>query len=121
MPQEMEETRTAMGWGVWHQAEKIADKMKAESSPFYIVFAAKPDKYDRRVIRAGFHCYANKPPMLLGLLVWYVDNMKGIFRFDSELSSPPDVPIDPKDLSDKASDVSERVAKKGKDLGVILS
>jgi hypothetical protein len=65
--------------------------------------------------------YYAKPPVILGILVWYVDNEKGIFEFRPELSAPHDVPLDPKLLSDKASDASASVAEQGEKLKVIVS
>jgi hypothetical protein len=59
--------------------------------------------------------------VILGILVWYVDNEKGIFEFRPELSAPHDVPLDPKLLSDKASDASASVAEQGEKLKVIVS
>jgi hypothetical protein len=65
--------------------------------------------------------YFSKPPVILGILVWYVDNKLGLFEFRPELSAPPDVPLDPKLLSDKASDASARVSLQGEKLKAIVS
>jgi hypothetical protein len=126
MPQELGESREAWGWDVWRMAENFANNMKKEKRPFYIVYAAKQDKiasekYGTGVYRQTIKAYFSRPPKVLGVLVWYVDNRKGTFEFVPELSSPPDVPLDPSLLSDKASDASERVAKQGKDMKVIVS
>lgn len=126
MPQEMGESRESWGLDVWKMAEDFANKMKKEMRPFYIVYAAKHDKvasakYGTGVYRQTMKAYFGRPPKLMGLLVWYVDNKSGAFEFVPELSSPPDVPLDPSLLSNKASDASDRVAKQGKDMNAIVS
>lgn len=123
---EMEEARSTWGWDVWKMAENFANNMKKTERPFYIVYAAKQDKpasdkYGTGVYRQTMKAYFNRPPKLMGVLVWYVDNKAGTFEFVSELSSPPDIPLDPSLLSDKASDASERVAKQGKVMNAIVS
>lgn len=124
--QEIGESREAWGRDVMQMAEDFASSMKHEERPFYIVYACKEDRGASNVLgRAAFKqamkAYYHKPPAMLGILVWYVDNRKGEFRFVPELSSPPDVPLDPALLSDKASDASERVALQGEKLKVLVS
>jgi hypothetical protein len=119
--QEIGETREAMGQAVWKMAEDFADNMKHEMRPFYIVFAAKPDRASGNRINQTIKAYFARPPALLGILVWYVDNSLGKFEFVPELSSPPDVPLDPSLLSDKASDASARVMEQGTKMGILLS
>lgn len=126
MAQEIGESRETWGKDVWRMAEDFANHMKAEVKPFYIVYAAKHDPHEsqrlgRGVYKQTIKAYYAKPPALLGILVWYVDNKRGIFEFMHELSSPPDIPLDPALLSDKASDASDRVASQGEKLKVIVS
>ena len=126
MSQELGESREKWSWDVWHMAEDFANNMKNEERPFYIVYAAKQDKFQSQRLKTGVYkqtikAYFAKPPAMLGILVWYVDNSKGIFEFKPELSAPPDVPLNPELLSDKASDASTRVMEQGKKLGTILS
>lgn len=124
MAQELGESRDAWGRDVWLKAEQFANNMKKEVKPFYIVYAAKQDriaseKYGTGVYRQTMKAYYSRPEPILGILVWYVDNAQGIFQFVPELSAPPDVPLDPSLLSDKASDASDRVAAQGEKLKVI--
>lgn len=126
MPIEMQEARETWGKDVWNMAENFANNMKKEMRPFYIVYAAKQDKiasakYGTGVYRQTMKAYFARPPKLMGLLIWYVDNKTGTFEFVPELSSPPDIPLDPSLLSNKASDASDRVAKQGKDMNAIVS
>ena len=126
MAQSIGESRETWGWDVWHMAEDFANNMKKERRPFYIVYAAKQDKPASEkqgvgVYRQTMKAYFSRPPKLLGILVWYVDNRSGIFDFVPELSSPPDVPLDPSLLSDKAEDASARVSEQGKKMNVIVS
>ncbi len=107
-------------------AEDFANNMKHERRPFYIVYACKEDKgisnqLGRSAFKQAIKAYYDKPPAMLGILVWYVDHRKGEFRFIPELSAPPDVPLDPSLLSDKASDASERVSLQGEKLKALVS
>lgn len=121
MAQEIGESRDAWGTDVWKQAEDFAEKMKSEVKPFYIVYACKPDNQKVGVFRQTFKAYYSRPPAIIGILVWYVNHPLGQFEFLPELSSPPDIPLDPSLLSDKASDASERVMEQGKNLKVLVS
>jgi hypothetical protein len=126
MAQEIGESREAWGWDVWRQAEDFASKVKNDAKPFYIVYAAKEDrgmsqKTGTVCFKQAFKAYYSKPPVILGILVWYVDKAKGLFEFKPELSAPHDVPLDPSLLSDKACDASDRVAEQGKKLNAIVS
>lgn len=121
MAQLLGESRDTWAMDVWNQIEDFANNMKSEERPFYIVYAAKQDRNKPEVFRQAIKAYFHKPAAMLGLLVWYVDNRQGIFRFVPELSAPPDVPIDPRLLSDKASDASDSVAAQGQKLNVLLS
>jgi hypothetical protein len=126
MAEEIGSARERWGWDVWRQAEDFANNMKSEDRPFYIVYAAKQDKLKskemgRGVYRQTYKAYYEAPPKILGILVWYVDNRKGVFEFKPDLSSPFDVPLDPSLLSEKASDALPTVMEKGKKLGVLLA
>lgn len=121
MTQTLGESREAWGEAVCKMAEDFVNNTKSDVKPFYIVFAAKPDKNKPSVMRQTMKAYRQRPPAILGILVWYVDNAQGIFEFMPELSSPPDIPIDESLLSTKSSDSFERVAQQGKKMNVILS
>src|ERR1043166_9201496 len=126
MAQEIGESREKFGWDVMKMAEDFANNTKNEVRPFYIVYACKEDrgmsnKLGRPAFKQAMKAYYHKPPAMLGILVWYVDHKKGEFRFVPELPSPPDVPLDPELLSDKASDASERVMEQGKKLNALVS
>jgi len=121
MATEIGEAREKWGMDVMKMAEDFANKMSKEVRPFYIVYACKSDKSDGSVFRQAFKAYYDRPPAILGILVWYVNHPLGQFDFVPELSAPPDIPIDPSLLSDKASDASERVAGQGKKLKILMS
>jgi hypothetical protein len=119
--QEIGESRDALGLDVWRKAEEIANQMKSDPKPFYIVYAAKSDKSDPHKIRQAFRMYRQRPPKLIGILVWYVDNAQGIFDLVPDLSIPPDVPVDESLLSTDRGDFSARVAETGQKMGILLS
>ncbi len=126
MAQEIGESREKFGWDVMKMAEDFANNTKNEVRPFYIVYACKEDRgmsnqLGRTAFKQAMKAYYHKPPAMLGILVWYVHHPKGEFRFVPELSAPPDVPLDPALLSDKASDASERVAAQGNKLNALVS
>jgi hypothetical protein len=126
MAQEIGESREAWGWDVLRMVEDFSNNMKKETKPFYIVYACKEDKgASQRLGRPAFKqvvkAYYDKPPALLGILVWYVDHAAGEFTFCHELSAPHDVPLDPRLLSDKASDASDRVSAQGEKLKALVS
>lgn len=121
MAQTIGEAREEWGWDIWHMAEDFAEEMKKEDKPFYIVYAAKQSTQYKGQFHQAMKAYYQQPQPMLGILVWYVDNGKGIFEFRPDLSAPPDVPIDPALLSDKAYDMSPRVAKQGEKLNVLVS
>lgn len=126
MAQLIGESREQWGWDVWRKAEEFANNMKSEKRPFYIVYACKQDKpasdkLGKGVYRQAMKAYYSRPTAMLGLLVWYVSNTEGKFEFIPELSAPPDVPVDPRLLSDKASDASARVMAQGEKLNVLVS
>jgi hypothetical protein len=126
MAQTIGESRDEWGMNTWLKVEEFANSMKKVKTPFYIVYAAKQDRpaserLGTGVYREAIKAYYKKPPAILGILVWYVDNKAGIFEFRPELSAPPDVPLDPNLLSDKASDASARVMEQGEKLKAIVS
>lgn len=126
MAQEIGESREKWGWDVWQMAEEFANNMKNEVKPFYIVYACKEDKgmsqkLGRFAFKQAMKAYYTRPPAILGILVWYVNHPLGEFRFLPELSAPPDVPIDPTLLSEKAEDALPTVMEKGEKMNVLLS
>lgn len=121
MTQKIGESREQWGLAVWQQAEEIANRLKSDEKPFYIVFAAKQDKSSPGTFRQAFRMYRQRPPKLIGILVWYVDNKQGIFRIVPELSIPPDVPIDESLLSKDSKDSFAAISEVGEKMGVILS
>lgn len=126
MAQEIGESREKWGWDVMNMAVDFAEKMKKEVRPFYIVYACKEDKPQSEktgsfVFKQAFRAYYDRPPAILGILVWYVNHPLGEFRFIPELSAPPDVPLDPSLLSDKASDASASVMAQGEKLKALVS
>ena len=126
MTQNIGDSRETWGLDVMKMAEDFANNMNQERRPFYIVYACKEDKgmsnkLGRPAFKQAIKAYYDKPPVMLGILVWYVNHVSGEFRFCPELSAPHDVPIDPSLLSDKASDASERVMAQGEKLKVIVS
>jgi hypothetical protein len=131
MAQEMGETRDSMAQDCWDRAEQIASVRKKDDKPFYIIFSAKPDPglkgakvrglYAAGGIRQTFKLSYDRPPFVLGMLVWYVNNPMGIFQFVPELSSPPDIPLDPSLLSDRKEDQFCNVMEKGKSIKILVS
>ena len=131
MTQTLGDTREDMAWAVWRKAEEIANDHKKEVKPFYIIYAAKPDPALKGAIvnglvasggiRQTFRLSYERPPAMLGILVWYVDNAQGIFEFQPHLSAPHDVPVHPSLLSDRSEDQSTAVMEKGKKLNVLVS
>jgi hypothetical protein len=125
MAQEIGESREAWGMDVMKMAEEFATNTKADR-PFYIVYACKEDKgatqrLGRPAFRQVMKAYHSRPPAMLGILVWYVDKAKSEFSFVPELSAPPDIPLDERLLSDKASDASVSVMNQGKKLNALIS
>jgi hypothetical protein len=125
MVQEIGESREAWGLDVWNKASDIANNVKASDRPFYIVYACKEDKAQsehvgKAVFKQAFKMYKEKPPAILGILVWYVDEA-GDLLFQPDLSAPFDVPLDERLLSDKSEDTSERLSAQGEKLKVLVS
>ena len=121
MPTEIGEAREKWGKDVWELVENFANAMSKEVKPFYIVYACKPDPTYNAAFRQTIKAYYRRPVPLIGILVWYVNHPLGEFRFIPELSAPPDVPLDPRLLSDKASDASASISVQGEKLNVLVS
>jgi hypothetical protein len=131
MVQELGETRDSMALDCWKRAEEIAHARKRDVKPFYIIYAAKPDpalaganvcgNVASGGIRQTFKLSYVRPPFVLGMLVWYVNNPIGLFEFVPQLSSPPDVPLDPSLLSVRKEDQMESLMEKGKNINVLVS
>lgn len=115
------EIRDELGLETLKRVETYANKHKKLKEPFYIVVCAKTDRNKPGRINATIQHYFERPPAMLGLLVWYADSQKGILDFVPELSFPPDIPLDPSMLSNKSSDCFDSVAQKGEKLKVLLS
>lgn len=121
MAQELGESREKWGQDVWHMAEDFANQLKNEREPFYVVYACKPDRHKPNQFRQSFRFYRQRPPKIIGLLVWKVDHPNGLFEFIPELSIPYDMPLDPRLLSDKSEDSFASVAEVGKKMNVLLA
>jgi hypothetical protein len=126
MAQEIGESREAWGKDVMKKAEDFANNMKSEVKPFYIVYACKQDIPQSKKLGIGVYkqtmkAYYNRPPKLLGILVWFVNHPMGEFRFMGDLSSPPDVPVDESLLGTAKEDFLPSVAEKGASLNVLVS
>ena len=127
---ELGEVRESMAWGCWNKAESIAKENSNETEPFYILYNAKPDpnlsgsvvrgKACNGGIREHFQLVRERPPFILGVLVWYVDNQKGKFEFVPELSSPPDIPLDPSLLSTRSEDQQHGLMHKAKNMSKVI-
>lgn len=131
MVQELGETRDSLALATWNKAISIADDYKRKVKPFYIIYAAKSDPALQGAVvnglvasggmREAWRLSEARPPVMLGLLVWYVDNAQGIFQFIPELSCPPDVPLDASLLSDRKEDQFTDVMQKGKNMNILVS
>lgn len=126
MTQTIGESREQWGKDICKMAEDFANNMKQVAEPFYVVYACKQDKAQSErlgygVFKQAIKAYFKKPMPMLGILVWYADHKNGIFRFMPELSAPPDVPVDPSLLSEKAEDALPTVMAQGEKMGVLLA
>ena len=120
-----------MALDCWNKAEKIANDRKNDVKPFYIIYAAKSDpaligasvrgQIADGGIRQTYRLSYDRPPIILGQLVWFVNNPLGIFQFVPELSSPPDIPLNPQWLSDRKEEQFSSLMDKGKKLNVLVS
>lgn len=118
--------RDEMASDCWQIAEGIAEDRSHDPKPFYIIYSAKvdpalagADAWGKRVaggIRQSYRLSYDRPPFVLGLLVWYVNAPLGIFQFVPELSSPPDIPIDPSLMSTRSEDQSYALMDKAKQM-----
>ncbi len=121
MTQEIGESREAWGRDVVKMAEDFAINMKHEDRPFYIVYACKQDATHLGAFRQTIKAYYARPPAIIGILVWYVDNKEGKFEFIPELSAPPDIPLDEKLLSTDSADSFADISNKAGKLNVLVS
>jgi hypothetical protein len=121
MPLHIGEVREELSYECIERVEEYANKHKKFRQPFYIVVCAKTDRLKHGQINATIQHYFERPPAMLGLLVWYADSQKGILDFLPELSFPPDIPLDPSVLSTKSSDFVPSIAEKGEKAKVLLS
>lgn len=125
------ETRDSMALDCWNLVERIVNERKNDVKPFYIVFVAKPDphlsgamvngQFTSGGIRQSFRLSYDRPQLILGQLVWYVNNPMGIFQFVPELSAPYDVPLSPQYMSNRKEDQAASVMEKGEKMNVLLS
>jgi len=131
MTETLGEVRDSMAMDCWNLVERIVNERKSDVKPFYIVFAAKPDpalngatlngNFTAGGIRQTFRLSYERPQLILGQLVWYVNNPMGIFQFVPELSAPYDVPLNPQYMSDRREDQAPSVMEKGEQMNVLLS
>lgn len=113
--------REELGRETMDRVESYANNLKKDQFPCWIVVAAKADMFKRGQINATIQHYHQCPPAMLGILVWYADKEKGILDFLPDLSFPPDIPLNPADLSKESSDSYAGIAEKGEKLKVLLS
>lgn len=117
----MGDVREDMARGCMNYVEDFVNNMKHIKEPFYVVYYADVDRLNPNRINQTVKAYHKKPPSMLGILVWYVDNAKGIFRLESELSAPKDIPLIPGMLSDSKEDQFPSIMEKGEKLNVLVS
>lgn len=125
------ELREEYGWAAVRKAESIAYDLRDEVKPFYIMCVAKSDPALRGAIVNGLHANGGireswrwshaRPPKMIGMLVWFVNNPLGIFEIVEELSLPPDIPLDPSLLSDRSEDMHYGIMQQGKNNNVLVS
>lgn len=130
MSEQLGEVREAMAQDCWAMAERIAHDRAKDPKPFYIIYSAKVDpalagadawgKHVAGGIRQAFKLSYNRPPFVLGMLVWFVNNPMGVFEFVSSLSSPPDIPIDPSLMSTRSEDRSYALMDKAKEINKVI-
>jgi len=130
MTEQLGPVRDQMALDCWAMAQQIAEDRRKDPKPFYIIYSAKvdpalagADAWGKRVaggIRQAFKLSYDRPPFVLGMLVWFVNNPMGVFQFVPELSSPPDVPIDPSLLSTKSYDKSYALMDKAKEMNKVM-
>ena len=117
----MADFREALVMETVERVSKYADLIPDSESPCYIIVAAKPDKNKPGKINATMQHYLERPPVIIGLLVWYVDKQKGLLEFVPELSLPPDIPLEEKHVSKDSKDSFARISEVGSRAGIILS
>jgi len=130
MTEQLGEVRDQMALDCWTIAEGIASDRSHDPKPFYIMYSAKVDpalsgadawgKHVAGGIRQSYRLSYDRPPFVLGMLVWFVNAPLGIFEFVPELSSPPDIPIDPALMSTKSYDVSSSLMDKAHEMNKVI-
>jgi hypothetical protein len=130
MSEQLGPIRDQMAFDCMAIAEGIAEDRSHDPKPFYIIYSAKVDpalagadawgKHVAGGIRQAYRLSYDRPPFVLGMLVWYVNAPLGIFQFVPELSSPPDIPIDPSLLSTRSEDFSYALAGKAKEMNKVM-
>lgn len=117
----MGDFRESLGRECMDRLEDYANNLPSTEFPCYIVICAKADRNQAGHINAAIQHYKERPPALVGILVWYADKDKGILDIVPELSLPPDVPLDPQHLSKDPKDSFKSIAEVGEKMGVLLS
>lgn len=117
----MGDVREDMARGCMNYVEDFVNGMKHIQEPFYVVYHANTDRFNPKRINQTVKAYHQKPPAILGILVWYIDNPKGIFEFRADLSAPHDVPLNPKTLSENPKDLVGNLVNRAKQLPILLS
>lgn len=130
MTEELGAVREAMAQDCWAKAEQIALDRKNDPKPFYIIYSAKVDpslagadawgKHVAGGIRQAFRLSYDRPPFVVGMLVWFVNNPLGVFEFVPSLSSPPDIPLDQSLLSTRSEDQSYALMGKAQQMNKII-
>ena len=130
MSEKLGEIRDEMAMDCWTIAEGIAKDRSHDPKPFYIMYSAKVDpalsgadawgKHVAGGIRQSYRLSYDRPPFVLGMLVWFVNAPLGIFEFVHELSSPPDIPLDPSLLSTKSYDTSNALMDKAHEMNKVI-
>lgn len=80
--QELGETRQAMTKTLMSDLEKIIDKFKGKKNKYYVLFHAKPDMRNQKIIRIKPLAMDFKPRMMLSCLCFGVDNETGILTLE---------------------------------------
>jgi hypothetical protein len=118
----MGDLREEMAKGCMDYVEDFVVNMKHIKEPFWVVYFADVDRARPNTLNQTVKAYHQKPPSgILGILCWYVDNSKGIFRLETDMSCPFDIPLDPSMLSDRKEDQFASVMEKGSKIEVLVS
>ncbi len=88
--QQLGETRQAMTRRLMLDLEDAINRFKNETEKYYILFHAKPCKFNRQIIRIKPIATRKKPPMMLSCLLFGIDNQEG--KLTLEWALPGDWP-----------------------------